>query len=846
MSQTGPEMVTLTIDGRQVTVPKGTPIIDAALQLGIDIPHYCYDKDLSVVASCRLCLVEIEKVPKLQPSCSTPAAEGQVVYTRSDKVLDARRMQMEFLLVQHPLDCPVCDQGGECKLQDYSREHGAEDTRFHYRRRTFPKPDIGPFIDLERNRCILCSRCVRFMDEIAGNAELVVVNRGWKSHITTFQDQPLKNEFAGNTIDLCPVGALTSKVTRFRTRVWELKSKPSICSLCSVGCSIDLQHRNRTREILRVLPRLSEKVNYRWICDIGRFGFDQFNSDNRLKKPAIRINGDLQETSWANALGEIAKKLKVIVGARGGAAAGGIIGPRPSNETLFLFQQFFREILKSNNVDHRTEFIPGQQDDGFLTSIALRAVNQPFEEIRKASAVILLGTDLPNELPILHLQVRERASAGIPVYLAHHRPTRLDSVCSGVWGYRPGFETPFLADLLKKTAQKMESLLSQEMEETISSFLPGAENEAAGVSEQQVNELANILQQSNGATLLVGESMFTGKAGPVNVRLAAELAHLLSSDVGGPPPLSLLPLHNNSRGAADMGCYPHRGPGFEPIEKPGRNTAQMLEGCIDGSLQALILFNADLLNEYPDRDLARRALEKVPFLVVADAYPFSTIPYADIALPLSTHAEEDGTYTNVDGRIQRALAAVAQLEGALTGVQAILALGERWGAGWRQVNPSRIFEMIARAVPHYKDASWTDAGKGRCVAKPVNISLFQTSLSLAASSLASSYKPPLPDYPFRLVRGRFLFDDSGEKRFAPSLVSRREECWAEMHPGDAKKIGVHEGVMVSLEGVLGSIRLPARISNAAAPGCVTVLGRYDDKPVNGLTAEDQPWIKVQL
>ncbi|MGC9326801.1 MAG: NADH-quinone oxidoreductase subunit NuoG [Candidatus Hinthialibacter sp.] len=846
MSQTEPDMVTLTIDDQQVTVPKGTPIIEAASKLSIDIPHYCYDKDLSVVASCRLCLVEIEKVPKLQPSCSTPVAEGQVVYTQSEKVLEARRMQMEFLLVQHPLDCPVCDQGGECKLQDYSRKHGAGDTRFHYRRRTFPKPDIGPFIDLERNRCILCSRCVRFMDEIAGNAELAIVDRGWKSHIATFQDQPLQNEFAGNTIDLCPVGALTSKVTRFRARVWELKSAPSICSLCSVGCHIDLQHRNRTREILRVLPRFHEKVNERWICDIGRFGFDQFNSEKRLKKPAIRSNGDLQETTWENALGATVKRLKEIVGAKGGTAVGGIIGPRPSNETLFLFQQFFREILKSNNIDHRTESISGPLDDGYLTSIALRAVNQPFEQIRKASSIILLGTDLPNELPILHLQVRRRASAGVPVYLIHHRPTRLDSICSGAWSYQPGWETPFLAALLKQTAQKMETPLSQEMEEMISSFLSVAGTGAAGVSESKVDELANVLQQSHGAAVLMGESLFTGKAGSVHVRLAAELAHLLNSDVGGLLPLSLLPLHNNSRGAADMGCYPHRGPGFEPVEKPGRNITQMLEGCLDGSIQALFLLSTDLLNEYPDRDLARRALEQVSFLIVADAYPFSTIQNADVILPLAVISEEDGTYTNVDGRIQRAGAAVALLEGTLPGVQAMQALGERWGAGWRQVHPSRIFEMITQAVPHYEGASWAEAGKGRCAAKPVNISFFHTSLFPSTLSPMYACKSPQPEYPFRLIGGRFLFDASGEQRFAPALVSRREPCTAEMHIGDAEKIGVHEGDMVLLEGMAGSIRLPARISNAAVPGCITILGRYDDAPVNGLTAEDQPWIKVQL
>lgn len=842
MSQTNPDMATLTIDGQSITVAKGTPIIEAALQLGIDIPHYCYDRDLSVVASCRLCLVEIEKVPKLQPSCSTPVADGQVVHTCSEKVLDARRMQMEFLLVQHPLDCPVCDQGGECKLQDYSRKHGKEDTRFNYRRRTFPKPDIGPFIDLERNRCILCSRCVRFMDEIAGDAELTVVQRGWKSHIGTFQDRPLKNEFAGNTIDLCPVGALTSKVTRFRARVWELKSKSSICSLCSVGCNIHLQHRNRTREILRVVPRFNEAVNGRWICDVGRFGFDQFNSPRRLTKPLLRNeSGEQQESTWADAIGLTVKRLREILASKGSLAVAGIAGPRSSNETLFLFQQFFREILQSNNIDHRTTYRSSRKDDGFLTSMSLRAANQPFQKMRKASAIILLGADLPNELPILSLQLRNRAVSGVPVYLAHHRPTRLDSVCARTWRYCPGAETFFLASLLRRASLEMGTLLSQEIEELLASILPESTEQAIGISGQDLNEFAGVFKKTDRATVLLGESIFAGDRGAENVRFAAELAHLLSSDPSQPLPLSLLLPSNNSRGAADMGCYPHRGPGYVPVEKPGRDASQILEGCLDGSIQGLVLFNTNLLDEYPDRDLAQRALEKVPFLAVAAAYPFSTVQYADVVFPLSTITEEDGTYTNVCGRVQRAEAAVAQLEGTLTGVQVLLALGERWGAAWRQTQPSRIFATIARAVPHYRDLSWSELEREGSLTKSVDLSLFQTSFSSSASPVE---RKPSPGYPFRLVRGAFLFDTAGEKRFAPPLVKRSESCVVEIHPDDAAECKIVDGQTVTLQGRLGALQLPARISSATARGCATVLGRYEGAPVNGLTTEDQPWIKI--
>ena len=838
--------VTVTIDGRPVTVKKGTTLIEAARQLGIEIPRYCYDPALSIVASCRLCLVEIDHVPKLQPSCSTPAADGQIVFTQSPKVLDARKMQMEFLLVQHPLDCPICDQGGECQLQEYSMRHGTDDTRFRYRKRTFPKPDLGPLIDLERNRCILCSRCVRFMEEIAGEGELAVVQRGYKSYISTFQERPLKNEFAGNTIDLCPVGALTSKVTRFRVRVWELEKKPSVCSLCAVGCNIFLEHRNRTHEVLRIEPRENMSVNSRWICDIGRFGFDQFNPAHHAARPIMRNEkGERNAARWADAIGLTVKKLKEIIQYRGSQAAAGIIGPRPSNETLFLFQKFFRELIQSNNIDHRTEHVIPQNEDGYLTSIALRAANQPFQEIQDANAILLLGSDLPNELPILHLRVQGRAAAGARIYLAHHRPTRLDTACAGTWTYRPGGETLFLAALLRHAAEEKGSPLPEEMQEILAALVaPEGENKT-GLPDEEIRKIAHEILQAERSTILLGESLFTSWKGTAHVRLAAELAALPRRDPGLPLPLSLLPPHNNSRGAADMGCYPHRGPGYKPVTPPGRNTTQILEGCLDGSIQGLVLFHTDILEEYPDRDLARRALESVPFLAVADTHEYETAKHATVFLPLSSYSEENGTYTNLAGRIQRAEKAMPQLEGTLTGCQVLLALGERWGASWRQIPPERVLDSIAREAVPYQGVTWSGLGREGRMARPVDLALFDSTPAFSLTWPRSLDEPPAPTYPFRLVRGRYLFDRTGEKRFAPPLVERSEPCVAEIHPDDAARLRIQEGGDVIVTGELGSARVPARISAATQPGCVTLLGRYDNVSVNGLAAEDNPWIILQ-
>lgn len=846
MTQSAQNMVNLTIDGIRVQVKKGTVLIEAARQAGIEIPHYCYDPDLSIVASCRLCLVEIEKVPKLQPSCSTPATEGQVVFTQSEKVLDARGMQMEFLLVQHPLDCPVCDQGGECKLQEYSRDHGFDDTRFRFRRRTFPKPDIGPFIDLERNRCILCTRCVRFLDEKGGNAELAIVSRGNRSMISTFQERSIQNEFAGNTIDLCPVGALTSKVTRFRVRVWELKKANSVCSMCSVGCNIHTEYRNRTHEVLRIEPRLNREVNHRWICDIGRFGFDQFNSQARVRAPKIRTaEGEWEALSWAKAINRAVDAFREGIEKGGPEAVAGIIGPKQSNETLFLFQQFFREIVGSENIDHRTEHEVRENDDAWIVSLAMRAANRPLEEIRRASHIAIIGADLPNELPILRFQVREQRLAGKPILMAFSRSTRMERDVDARWTYHPGTEAAFLAALLKATVNAKDGAIPAEAKRLADTLDYEKMLKTAHVGADHVESMAKQLLEAESPTLLIGESAYTGEHGITAVRMAAALAGVIDSNNGDTKPLSLLLPHFNSRGAADMGCYPHRGPGYKSVKKAGNNTTEILKGCVDGSIQVLFLMGADLMEEYPNRKLVLEAIQKVPTLIVADAYMNETAQNASLMLPLSMYTEEDGTYTNLGGRTQRSERALAQLDGTLAGYQILLGLGERWGKGWRQIRPPRIFDHITQAVEHYGALSWsglTDQGKRIGI---VNADYLQDAATPSSTALPSLNLSPPGEYPWRLTRGRYLFDLSGEKRYAPPLRRRCEPCVAEIHPNDAEKQGIADGEKITLKGEFGSIELPVRISDDVVPGCVTALGRYEDVHLNSVATEEAPWVSIQ-
>jgi NADH-quinone oxidoreductase subunit G len=367
------DKVALTIDGQNVEAPKGTLIIEAAKMVGIKIPHYCYHPGLPVVGSCRMCLVEIEKSPKLQPSCATPVAEGMVVRTRTPETLKNRRSVLEFLLLNHPLDCPVCDQAGECELQNYYMEHGLYDPRFdenkEKRKKAYP---IGPNIILDQERCILCTRCVRFTQEISKTSELGVIDRGHRSAIDVLPGYELNNPYSGNVADICPVGALTDRDFRFKCRVWFLGSAPSICPGCSRGCNIEIHFNERfnpryhDQRVHRLKPRFNEYVNDFWICDEGRYSYHSIDAANRLKIPRLKQGREYRETSWEDALHEVAASLKKALAAHGPQGVALLVSPQMANEELFRIRQLFKDHLKIENIACRVPTSAALYSDDFL------------------------------------------------------------------------------------------------------------------------------------------------------------------------------------------------------------------------------------------------------------------------------------------------------------------------------------------------------------------------------------------------------------------------------------------------------------------------------------------------
>src|SRR5215831_17989553 len=423
------ELVNLTIDGRSVRAPKGAVIWAAAQQLGIEVPIYCYHPRMDPLGACRMCFVEVEGMPKLTTACTTTVSEGMVVRTDTPKVKKGRQGTLEFLLINHPLDCPICDKGGECDLQDFTLRHGPGDSRFDVRKRHFPKPiPVSENILLDRERCIACQRCVRFCHDVAMEDGLVMKERGFKTEVGVEENAPFDSIFSGNVVEMCPVGALTAKNYRFVTRPWELRRTATVCGNCAVGCNVRLDV--RVNKAQRQYSRPNDAVDDGWLCDRGRWELDALNSPERLTTPLLRKNGDLVPVSWDEALGVVASTLRKVISTHGAQALGGIGSTHTTNEEAYLFQKLLRS-LGTNNVDHFHGAFPQAEGAPWVWTGSLAG-------LEKASHIVVLGADPYHRQPVLDLRIRKAIRKGARVYVVTPQPNRLDQLAAGAIRYTAG------------------------------------------------------------------------------------------------------------------------------------------------------------------------------------------------------------------------------------------------------------------------------------------------------------------------------------------------------------------------------------------------------------------------
>ncbi len=691
------DLVTLTIDGTAVSVPKGTLVVDAAKKIGNDIPVFCYHPKLEPVGMCRMCLVEIglpardratgelvlneDGTPQvnfgriLQTGCTIVVSEGMVVRTATKAVDDARESVIEFLLSSHPLDCPICDKGGECPLQNLTMAHGAGTSQMDYslKLKMDKHVPLGELIYLDRERCIQCARCIRFQEEVVDDPVIRFHNRARNLEIVTMSDPGFDSYWSGNTTDICPVGALTTSDFRFGARPWELIPVASISVHSPAGANLTFSTRREAKSggrsvIKRVLPRQNEGVNEIWIHDRDRFVHQFSDAPDRLHKPLIRKNGQLVEAGWDEAIELVANKLNGL-----GDKAAGLSGDRLSNEDLFLFQKLLRQGVKTPHIDLGNRTIMG----GDVTARVGISSGSNLGDLGKGDAIVVVASDLHEEEPIWWLRVKQAAQRGATLVILNARPTRLDKYASHAIYYRPGEAVATTRQLLNAAKIAVETAEPDPMQ-TAADALINAQNLVAfygaeGLTLAETDIIARLL----GNLLLVkGEQPHAGRK---NNGLIAVWPH------------------NNTQGAWDMGIHPAFGPGYKALDNPGKDAAAIYAGVQNGEITALYVAGTDPVG---DGLLADRG--KLDFLVVQELFLTDTAKLADVVLPAQSWAERDGTFTSGERRVQRYYPAIQPVGESREDWRILAQISEKLGLGKPPFAASLVFKELATAVPPYK------------------------------------------------------------------------------------------------------------------------------------------------
>lgn len=799
--------VTFTIDGRQTTVAKGTTVLEAAKALGIEIPTFCWHPKLKPAGSCRMCYVEIEKMPKLQISCATEAMEGMVVHTDSDWVKRGRKAIIEFTLLDHPLDCPTCDKGGECDLQNLTFGYGLDDSRFEFVKKrhqeegvasTFDEIRIGPEIILNRNRCILCYRCVRANKEAFGEYDLGSYERGNHTEINAAPGQQVDNPFSGNLVEICPVGALTNTDWRYKIRVWLTRTTSSICPYTSSGTNILFYKEDHRDKVFRVTSRCNDDIDDGWLADVTRYGYQVINSPDRLKHPLVKKGGKQVEASWDEALDVIVKRLTEIKDKKGSVCIGGLVSPQLDNTTLLTFSKFMRGVLGGNNVDYRVDYrmLPKQPGGPYDVVTA-----RPFRiaDMDTSDVIVTLGSDLVKEHPNEYLRIRKAVNfRGAAVYSLNAYEVKSADVARREIVYKPGTEETLLNGICLAAIEN-NLVASERMGDLKSKLVPNTLAEASkrcGVDAPTIQELAEQLAKANKITFLAGEIVSRSRDRELIAAALCNLNRLF--DVEGRGQLAILAQYANSTGASKLGLLPEppeairkelgaRWGGW-PEPEPLTTDKQMVNMKKE-EINGCIILGCNPVMLYPDREFALDALKGLDFLVVADLFETDTTALADVVLPLASWAEYDGDYVNLEGRNQHAGRALKPRGEAKPGYEIMDAIADHLDGALFDSETERQ-QTIARLLELDTRLPWPS---GYLEVKPTE-------------------DEPAPDYPLALYVGDDPHHRGHWTEKCESLSAFASEVYVEMSAALAAQLEVNEGDSVRIESAVGKIIAPVRIS----------------------------------
>lgn len=824
-------MAKFTLDGTTREVADGTLILEVALDQGIDIPTFCYQARLAPLASCRMCLVEIEGMGKLQPSCATPVTDGMVVNTNTTLIADTRQFMLELLLANHPLDCPVCDKGGECELQDMVFEYGAGEARFQDQKRVFYTKDVdlNPVIVFNAQRCIQCQRCVRICEEVVGAVALGTVDKGMDTEVTGFENSLSGCDHCGNCIEVCPVGALMSTPYRYKSRPWDLKETDSICPYCGTGCNLSIGVRDG--KLSRVRSKYETGVNGEMLCVKGRFGIDFIDGENRVRTPLVRIDGALTEATWDEAMAFIAQKAQGAV-ENGGPGIGGLASPRLNNESLYLFQKLMRTVFHTNSIDSSSRFSAagGDATQSLAGLFGPHYARRSLHDVLKADCILVLGATVTDETPVTEYLLRgETRGGGNKLLIASARPSRLDAEALSSLRLRPGDEAVLLSALLGAIGGEEKSPPPE-----FGDFLEKAVSALGGASS---------------VTVLLGVDLLRSPGAAAALSMVCGLAEALDAQ-GKEPAIQFLFDRPNQMGAWEMGGLPGLLPGWRPVSdaparawleeawgapvpaESGDDFRRMLERSEAGDLHMLYVAGSDPLLSYPDGDLVESALNKAGLLIVQDAFMTATARAADVVLPAATFAEEEGTFTSNEGKVQMLRPIRRPVFDAKPNAEIFALVAGALGHGLGPGEAGGVFTEIARLVPSYQGLSGDTLGDDGSYTGPSGQAggggLDDVNLVLPGRAKGLA-----------LVTGDSMFHSGYLSGNSKVLGNLSAQAYVEMSTDDAAGLGLADGSGVIVRSARAEMKALLKLNKRFPAGVVYVPENFAGAPLNRLLKQGE-------
>jgi len=842
-------MINLKIDGKDVQIESGATILTAAEQAGIKIPTLCYLKKVSPTGACRICVVDIEGADKPMTACNTSATEGMVVITQNEKLAAIRKQIIELLLVNHPLDCPVCDAAGECDLQNVCYDHDVDTQPFMAEDVNAGVIDKWPLIQQVPNRCVMCEKCVKVCHETIGSSALFINDKGDRA----FVDKELSLcEFCGNCVSACPTGTMISKTFKFKARPWELTKVPSVCTLCASQCQVDINVKNN--EVYRVTSKDDVTVNDGNLCVGGYFGSGYINSDQRLTSPQLKSGKKMVDADWDEALSAVVDKIKSVRDASGADALAGLTSPRLTNEENYLFQKLFRAGIGSNNIDSEARFGALRAQQVLNAKLGLKGSSHHISHIGKSDAVLVFGSDVTAEAPAIDWQIEAacRSKRDGNLIVANMRTVKLSRHANINLTYKPGSEIA-LANALGKLILDQGLTDEVKLKELVGNFAELKSHlgkidiakaaDTTGVSVELLEEAATYLGKAGSVALIFGGDISKGKDAEQVITAIANLAIVSGALFGEAGGLFPVDEKGNMQGLIEMGAYPETFPGYQDyatnrdkfekawkvsLPETGKDAIGILEGIEQGTIKFLYLAATNPLVSFPMSNRWRKALEKVDFLVVQDILSSELVNMADVVLPGATSVEKTGSVTALDNRVSCLSKAIQCVGDAREDWEIFAELCMRLAGKVICPESAEILQEIRELVPMYEGVCFAGGGHGQiCLKETFAIQPGQLQYTVVDGGQTEQAG-------LQLLGGKMLFHFGTTTTYADGPLSVAPEGYVEINPADAEAASIKDGAKVKISSGDVTVKVSARVTDNVQPGLLFAPYHFAESNVQAL------------